>query len=388
MTKEEKLNLLNRVFTPSAPIKERDFFIGRKRQLEKVRDAINTIGQHVVLYGERGVGKTSLANIMSHIYTNLYPVKITCERNATFQSLWSRVFSEIQYSQTVQGIGFNAEKRTELVDIAALYHNNTCGNEIANVIEVLKKLPLHKFLFIFDEFDRVNNEQVRILFAQLIKILSDNCSNVTIVLVGIGENVCELLEEHLSVERCLKQVKMPKMHDDECLDIITSGLKKIELNISTAVANRIVNFSSGFPHYVHLICNLGAMELILNDKLDFTQEYLTIAIRKAIENSGESLRLAYQKAVGSIEVSKNWGQIVNACATALHDDNDAFSIKQIENAYKELRYEQVNIPYYISRLCKEEHGILLKKIGTGKNARYKFVNPMMKVFIKLKMNQR
>lgn len=75
---------------------------------------------------------------MSHIYTNLYPVKITCERNATFQSLWSRVFSEIQYSQTVQGIGFNAEKRTELVDIAALYHNNTCGNEIANVIEVLK----------------------------------------------------------------------------------------------------------------------------------------------------------------------------------------------------------------------------------------------------------
>lgn len=226
MTKEEKLNLLNRVFTPSAPIKERDFFIGRKRQLEKVRDAINTIGQHVVLYGERGVGKTSLANIMSHIYTNLYPVKITCERNATFQSLWSRVFSEIQYSQTVQGIGFNAEKRTELVDIAALYHNNTCGNEIANVIEVLKKLPLHKFLFIFDEFDRVNNEQVRILFAQLIKILSDNCSNVTIVLVGIGENVCELLEEHLSVERCLKQVKMPKMHDDECLDIITSGLKK------------------------------------------------------------------------------------------------------------------------------------------------------------------
>lgn len=35
MTKEEKLNLLNRVFTPSAPIKERDFFIGRKRQLEK-----------------------------------------------------------------------------------------------------------------------------------------------------------------------------------------------------------------------------------------------------------------------------------------------------------------------------------------------------------------
>lgn len=65
------------------------------------------------------------------------------------------------------------------------------------------------------------------------------------------------------------------------------------------------------------------MELILNDKLDFTQEYLTIAIRKAIENSGESLRLAYQKAVGSIEVSKKWGQIVNACATALHDDNDA-----------------------------------------------------------------
>jgi len=44
-------------------------------QLEKVMDAINEDGQHAILYGERGVGKTSLANIMSTSYTNLFPVK-------------------------------------------------------------------------------------------------------------------------------------------------------------------------------------------------------------------------------------------------------------------------------------------------------------------------
>ena len=49
------------VFTPGAPIDSLDLFAGRIEQIKDVLTAVVQRGQHLVLYGERGVGKTSLA---------------------------------------------------------------------------------------------------------------------------------------------------------------------------------------------------------------------------------------------------------------------------------------------------------------------------------------
>jgi ABC-type transport system involved in cytochrome bd biosynthesis fused ATPase/permease subunit len=53
-----------RIFTPSAPIDDRTLFAGRKKQMVRILNAISQRGQHAVLFGERGVGKTSLTNVI------------------------------------------------------------------------------------------------------------------------------------------------------------------------------------------------------------------------------------------------------------------------------------------------------------------------------------
>ena len=100
LNKDEQFALLNKVFSPISPIKRKDFFFGRRMQLEYVVDAINEIGQHAILHGERGVGKTSLANIMYDSITNLYPVKVTCNREDEFKTLWERAFDELKREAT------------------------------------------------------------------------------------------------------------------------------------------------------------------------------------------------------------------------------------------------------------------------------------------------
>ncbi len=63
----EKMRLnaeIAKVFTPSAPVDDAALFAGRTTQLLKVVNAISQRGQHVVIFGERGVGKTSLSNIL------------------------------------------------------------------------------------------------------------------------------------------------------------------------------------------------------------------------------------------------------------------------------------------------------------------------------------
>jgi AAA+ ATPase superfamily predicted ATPase len=222
MNKEEKKNLLRRVFTPSAPIKDADFFIGRLTQLKQIVDSINHEGQHAIVYGERGVGKTSLANNMTTKITNLHSIKVTCNRQDDFLNLWKRAFDEIHLSRTIEGIGFVPSVQENIEKLGS-YLEGLDELSPSDVEGIVKKLPSQLFLFIFDEFDNINSKKIRHNFADLIKSFSDNVKNATVVIVGIADNVEDLIGSHPSLERCLKQVKMPILSNDEAIKIIENG---------------------------------------------------------------------------------------------------------------------------------------------------------------------
>lgn len=389
MDKKSKLVLLNQVFSPSTPIQEKDFFFGRMSQLEKIIEAINEKGQHAILYGERGVGKTSLANTMNKSFTNVFPVKVTCDRKDSFKSLWESAFEKIQFSKTTSGIGFNAEKMTEIVDMEE--HITTIQNLKTNhIITLLNSFGEDfKLMFIFDEFDNINNEKTRASFADLIKSLSDNNINTTIILVGIADNIESLIGNHQSLERCLKQVKLPRMGKEECEEIIDNGIKKLGLKIDKSVREKIIEFSSGFPHYVHLLCKYGCRELINNERITFSEAYLTIAINKGIDNTSEQLRISYRKAILSSNSSEKWKFLLHACANCNLDEFNSFSISDIVKKYNSLtksNSKNNNLNYNLNKLATESRGEILAKLGKGMSTRYTFKNPMMRAFIKLKMN--
>ena len=388
MTKEERLLLLNQVFTPNAPIKQRDFFRGRILQLTKVVDAINEPGQHAILYGERGVGKTSLANIMESSYTNIYPIKITCSRQDTFETIWQQVFDRIQFSTTIAGIGFSPQQKEKIINLGTNLKNidNISPSFIVNLLSQISKI---KFLFLFDEFDNITNRRVRTLMADLIKSFSDNLNLSTIVLVGIADNVEDLIGIHQSLERCLKQVKMPRMTYEESAEIIQNGLNMLEIAIGNNVKNKIIEFASGFPHYVHLLCKYGAKEIIGNDKKEFSEAYLNIAIKTGIENTSEQLRSSYQKATVDSKENSKWKAVLHACANSECDAYNCFSIGNVLNQYNILTGKKVigsNIIYNLNQLCNKERGEVLMKSGKGVSTRFRFINPMMRAFVKLKIN--
>ena len=388
MTKEEKLTKLNIVFSPTAPIKQKDFFFGRIQQLRKIVDAINEPGQHAILFGERGVGKTSLANIMESSILNVYPVKVTCSKEDRFKSLWQQAFNKIQYTTTIKGIGFNPQDKQRIVNLGKTF--SVIDKVLPfDIVSFLNNFNSIKFLFIFDEFDNISDKSTRSSFADLIKSFSDNVSNSTVVIVGISDNVEDLIGNHQSLERCLKQVKMPRMSAEESSEIIINGLSALEINIKDKVKDQIIEFSSGFPHYVHLLCKYGAREIIENDKNEYNAEYLRIAIKIGIENSNEQLRSSYQKAITDTNSNSKWKFVLHACALAYVDQFDCFSVSQVLEKYNLLTGKTVkggNISYNLNQLCFTERGEVLRKMGKGVNTRYRFVNPMMKAFVKLKIN--
>src|SRR5437016_6112758 len=76
-------------FSPHAPIDDEALFAGRHEIIDRLIDTVFQKGRHAILYGERGVGKTSLANIMKdkifHKVTQIKVIKRNCTNAHDFR---------------------------------------------------------------------------------------------------------------------------------------------------------------------------------------------------------------------------------------------------------------------------------------------------------------
>ena len=93
---------LQTVFTPGAPVSERELLAGRIDEISKVIGAVSQVGRHVLIYGERGVGKTSLAGLIHEIWVDvaknvdsLIAPRVNCDTSDDYQSLWLKIADEM-----------------------------------------------------------------------------------------------------------------------------------------------------------------------------------------------------------------------------------------------------------------------------------------------------
>lgn len=384
-TKEEKLLLVNEVFSPSAPIENINLFIGRVEQVTLVKEAIEERGQHIIAFGNRGVGKTSLANVVRDLFKNISTVKVTCNRSDNFATLWEKAFEKTKFVYHERNVGFKAEVKEHVLNLELPEKEEIKPNDIETVMHDI----YNPMLIVFDEFDSISDEETKIKMADTIKALSDNIFNITIMIVGIGESVDELIGYHPSLERCIKQIYLPLMSDNESMDIILNNLPLVELKIEQDVADRIVNYASGFPHYVHLLCKYASKITIEDDKPIINHEHLDWAVEESINSSNHSIKQAYNLAVKSNSRRKNQFEDVIYACSLLENSKKKFSSDDVIKIFNNLTENEVKseaINYNLGMLCREERGEILVKTGKKGNQKYSFKNPLMKAFIKLKIH--
>lgn len=390
MESPSKLMQIDQVFSPSAPIKTKDLFLGRSQQLEEVTNSIQERGQHIVLYGERGVGKTSLANIISAGLQDIISAKVTCNRQQKFKDIWNAALAKIMLESTTPGIGFNSSKKKKVVPLNSLLQGDLEELSPSDVESILEIFDVD-LLLIFDEFDSVADDETKIRFADTIKSLSDNVSNVTILIVGIADSVADLIGEHPSLERCLKQIRMPRMSNEELESIIYKGIELLQMTIDENVTNKIVRLSLGFPHFTHLLAKYSARSAIESRSDEIINSHFENAIEDCIRNTDQTIRNSYQKATITSREETKFEDVIGACATAPTDEYETFSTNDLITPYCQITGRTISresLTYYLSRLCTDDRGILLEKAGASKNIRYRFRNPLMRAYASLKLSQR
>jgi hypothetical protein len=370
-----RIALVNMTFTPSAPIQSRDLFAGRQKQVQKVLNAIFQPGQHAILFGDRGVGKTSLAMTLFDVLVlagkEHYSVaRINCSERMDFESLWRSIFRQIEV-ETPNG-------KTTLDE-------SLIGSLPENVREVFQ---LHKTdsIIIIDEMDRIADEETQTALADTIKTLSDNAIRTTLILVGVADSVDELIAEHRSIDRALVQVQLPPMSKPELLEIVDKGFVRCEMTVEAKVRGRLADFAQGLPSYTHLLAVESALRALDSDRTHVQMDDLDYAIEEAVNSRLETNLSAYNSAVASTR-GYNFKPVLLACALAKKDTQGFFFAKDLIEPLQRITNKKYEMPAFARHLTAFRdplRGPILERRGTPRTYRFRFTQPLMAPYVVLR----
>lgn len=238
-------------------------------------------------------------------------------------------------------------------------------------------------VIVIDEFDRLR-EEVRKVFADLIKTLSDHGTKATVILIGVGDSVEHLIKEHQSISRALAQVQMPRMDVFEIREIITNRMTQLTMSIAEDALSQISLLAMGLPHYAHLV-GLHATRDALDDNLKtISKNNVEAAIRRSIEDAQHSIRTTYFKAIRSAKKDNLFADVLLACALSEMNELGEFSAQDISSQMLRVTGKQYDAPAYAQHLNEFSDGKrcnILIKSGEKRLYRYKFSDPLMQPFV-------
>ncbi|HEV2563297.1 MAG TPA: ATP-binding protein [Rhizomicrobium sp.] len=371
------------LFSPSAPIDESELFAGRSTQLRRLIEVVLERGKHAILYGERGVGKTSLAKVFHLLFPTITKkvilIREQVDPSDDYTSLWRKVFKDI-------GVTVKQEGRDELVSLLDLQGDPVSPDDVRRALERAFK-PSEIPIIVIDEFDKASGESIRSLTANTLKHLSDYSVNVTVILVGVADDIGELLDEHESLARCIEQIPMPRMSNDEMKEIIQKRLPRLGMRIESDALWKIITLSRGLPSYVHLLGLYSVQAALQGRRLSITESHVDIAIKRALEKSQESIQREYAQATHTNRSDTLFREVLLACALAKTDDRGMFTPNAVVVPLANILKRDVviaNFQNHLKKFIDEERGRILVRRGKERSYKFRFRDPMMQPYVIMK----
>ena len=366
---------LSEVFSPTEPVRESDLFAGRTQQIIRLVDSVFQGGQHAVIFGERGVGKTSLANTLKQkifpMSTRIRFFSTQCYKADEYADIWTRVFGKHIWDSGEYAFD----------DIDDLIDPHDLG-------QIMKKFSATvRPVFLFDEFDRIEDSDTKLKMAETLKLFSDDCPEITIIIVGIGRTIRDLLEDHQSVRRAIRPVEMPRMTPQEIKEIVSVRVQKVGMTIEDEALSNISRLCRGMPGYAHLIGMHSGKATLADRSLNITAKHMSDSLGVCLEEAGEIIRQDYAMAVQSPQPGNLLRQALLACALAEQDEFGSFTAASVREPYTRIMRSPRDIPDFnrhLNAFWSKQRGAILERTGSPKSYRYRFKDAIMQCYVIIK----
>jgi uncharacterized protein len=390
---------LDQVLSPAHPIQSIEHLLGRGAELQRIEQALFATGRHVFVYGDRGVGKSSLAATAAVQYQSVDagPIFAGGSSDDTFRSVIANVASKaISRSRvdsvkasTNTGLEWRGLRFGESVEVTPLDISTRIGSisDAAELLAEVAKRHSSKPVVVIDEFDAISSADERNKFAHLLKHLGDQGTNIKFIFTGIATSLQELLGAHLSSHRQLEQVELDRLPWESRRAIVENAADAFGLEIDDNVNWRIAMISDGYPYYVHLITERMLWSAWNEDELITTlgTPHFLMGLRNAIASINAELRRPYEDAV--LQREEHYEDVVWSTADgdemllSLHNMYEAYRvIQQKRDARPAL--ERPRFSDCVRDLRKPGFGAILQSLPK-RAGWYTYREPMLRGYVRM-----
>jgi Cdc6-like AAA superfamily ATPase len=346
---------LNDVYT-RGPITDPSRFSGREEQLELCRSRLSVPGMSFVIYGDRGLGKTSFANVL---LARKQSVRVEAQDYMSFEQVLGKILEKLDEGWVIKelhtadkqvgkgaikapGVEFGAEVASEYGE--AYVPISPARVDFDRVAEALARHTTEEAAVAIDEFHRLSATSQEAI-GQLMHVLADRGVAVPIVVTGTaewGEELMASREFKDYIDRNITAVRLPLMTPAELRDIIDKRAR-YGVHISDDVAADLVWVAGGYPAPIQSVMYDATVRWI---KLNAAQVLgpLVTGIAKAVLRFSGLGRIADNLVIRRVELSKVGVSIGRA---------------EIENELKERvkAFESAELHTYAFREAVSEPGL-------------------------------
>lgn len=396
LDESEFVRILQQHLRPSSPVDSYEHLYGRERQLEQLKQAMYSPGRHAFIYGDRGVGKTSLAKTAAYRQhpADGEPVFVACGLDTTFKTLVSEIVAQLR---TRRGVSEKKETTKTTIGIKNMGVERTSErtrdvapvvSDINSATEALKSLTAGwsgRAVVVIDEFDQLKSQDDQRQFAEFIKQLGDHAVNLAILFCGIGKSLDDLLASHGSSYRYLEGIELPRLNVSGRWEIIDRSSEALGIHVDADSRFRIQAISDGFPHYVHLVCEKLYWHLFQREEVvtEATPEDYMEAVRVACSSIESHLRQAYDRA--TMKDNDVYEEVLWALADHYELLRNVDAIFRSYLRIMETRNSQpLDRKQFVSRLNNlksARHGAIL---GSNRRSWYEFSENMVRGYVRLR----
>ncbi|MBF4695089.1 hypothetical protein [Fusibacter ferrireducens] len=401
LTKEK----INKRFTPTSPAVHN--YVEKGTKHEELSESAYQKGCQIIVYGESGVGKTSL--IWSQLVKEeINFTRIGIDTTITRANFCSKVMEELGFQKTTQkesqtGNGTEASigagaKLWSLIDFKGTFKANS--NEIKKIVNipyyseadidaVSKALYSTNSILFIDDIEKADDE-LRILISHLGKKLSDDSAGNTsaipkIIYAGISNDVDRLIITDESLSSRLTDYKIEVLSNDDIAGIITDGFDSLGISYDKALILEYAKLCCGYPRYAHWIGLKSALNSLTEGREEILEVDLEKAITTILEKFEAQFRDIYDVATSHTSGKRMREKILFALASS---DEVNVPFAQISKDVGKLMKENIK-PQAISgplgELKKDERKNILCDGKTA--ATHRFSNLLMKPFVRMVMRE-
>jgi hypothetical protein len=325
------------VFTPGRiPIRPNNVY-SRRGEAETDFEQSLERGMVPLVFGEYGVGKTSLAR---HQFKPQEAqgvlVNIESVADSTLQDVLDRILEKLDYvvvrkrvdthvitSSHEQGgdaaIGL-AWAKASIASKRRRGESQSSQNEgelivssptDSRVVEICEAAGV---ALLIDELHRASdtfNDEL----AKFIKTYGNaNCHKFSIALLGTSSDASKLVRSDKGIDRLLQEVHLLSMTSGEANFVVEQGMRALALNISDDVRDRLVRIAVGSPSILQYLCLECAEVAITRDARSVVIDDVDRAVKKFVETKEARLNRAYISAIETTGENRYRKQILRAMA--------------------------------------------------------------------------